>query len=618
MTHAAKLPTGLSPSSMDLYHQCPRRFEEEKMKGLYSPPGVEALLGTFVHRVLELLMQHPSEERTRDAAKECARLAWPETEAEKDFIRLNLTDEAKLKFRWDGWTSVLNYFEMENPVEVDVVSTEQRLEVIIDGVPLRGIIDRLDRVEGKLVVSDYKGLVLETELATPSGWTTMGEIVVGDEVFGPDGSPCRVGFKSEVHFNPCFLIKFDDGSGLVADHEHRWVVDTDSGQQTLTTTELHRRLLSKGRSDLRIALQEPLKLPKIDLPIDPWMFGYWLGNGRKKGGDITYGDPAVGEVVLNRGYRLGPDTHWKDGTETRTVYGLRTALRLVGVLGSRSIPPEYLRGSFDQRLDFLRGLMDSDGNWNKLRGEAVFVNLDKGLADAVADLVTSLGLKCSRWEGKGSGFGKVVHQYRVSFRPREFNPFLASKADLVTLSSTARGSRHLIREILEIPPVATQCIGVSNDSQMYLAGRSLIPTHNSGKVPDKKYFGPKRDQLNLYAAMINAKEGTIPDVGRLIFTAHSQIIDVEFTPKTVASVEAKTKTVWTEINEQFAAGEVFRPNTGPLCGWCPLVDRCPEGKAFANNLYQRGRLKATAPAYAMFANGTAGKIIAMPRREKRA
>lgn len=151
-----KLPTGLSPSSFGTWNTCPRKFEEEKIRGLFSPSGPEAILGTFVHRILELLMQKLPEERTLDEAKACARIAWPEIVDHGDFKRQGFDTEAQKKFRWDAWTSVENYFAMEPPEKVDVVATERNVKCTLDGVPMRGIIDRLDREDGRLVVSDYK------------------------------------------------------------------------------------------------------------------------------------------------------------------------------------------------------------------------------------------------------------------------------------------------------------------------------------------------------------------------------------------------------------------------------------------------------------------------------
>jgi putative RecB family exonuclease len=141
---------------MDLYHQCPKRFEVQKIDGGYEPSGEPALLGTFVHRILELLMEHPPEDRTIETAKECAKKAWPETVADKDFALLGLTDDQMRAFRWSGWHSVENYFQMEDPTQVEVESTEEWVECTIDGVNMRGIVDRLDRFGDDLVVTDYK------------------------------------------------------------------------------------------------------------------------------------------------------------------------------------------------------------------------------------------------------------------------------------------------------------------------------------------------------------------------------------------------------------------------------------------------------------------------------
>lgn len=159
---------------MEMYHQCPRRFEVQKINGGYEPSGYPALLGTFVHRILELLMQRPPEERTIDAAKECAKAAWPETEADADFQLLQLDEDAKRKFRWSGWHSVENYFTMEDPKSVDVVATEQWVEATINGVNMRGIIDRLDRNDmGQLVISDYKSGKVPGERYRGSKWEQL-------------------------------------------------------------------------------------------------------------------------------------------------------------------------------------------------------------------------------------------------------------------------------------------------------------------------------------------------------------------------------------------------------------------------------------------------------------
>jgi putative RecB family exonuclease len=141
---------------MELYHQCPKRFEIQKIDGGYDPPGREALAGTFVHKILEIVMQNPEGQRTLEIAKDAARSAWAEMSDNKDFAALELSEEDQKMFRWNGWMSVENYFEMEDPNSVKVQATEKWVQAKIDGVLLRGIIDRIDKVDGNVVISDYK------------------------------------------------------------------------------------------------------------------------------------------------------------------------------------------------------------------------------------------------------------------------------------------------------------------------------------------------------------------------------------------------------------------------------------------------------------------------------
>jgi replicative DNA helicase len=68
-----------------------------------------------------------------------------------------------------------------------------------------------------------KALALNTPLPTPHGWTTMGDVAVGDELLGGDGRPTRVVAATEVMLGrPCYEIEFSDGTVVVADADHQW------------------------------------------------------------------------------------------------------------------------------------------------------------------------------------------------------------------------------------------------------------------------------------------------------------------------------------------------------------------------------------------------------------
>lgn len=114
------------------------------------------MAGSFAHRVLELLMQLEAPDRTPDAARQIARREWPETESQADFAALGLDEVGGRRFRWKAWQAIEGLWKLEDPCDVTVTATEQDIEAELAGVPFRGIVDRLEREDDGLVVTDYK------------------------------------------------------------------------------------------------------------------------------------------------------------------------------------------------------------------------------------------------------------------------------------------------------------------------------------------------------------------------------------------------------------------------------------------------------------------------------
>lgn len=149
-------PQRLSPSGAATFEQCPRRWRFRYVNRLPDPPGLDALVGTFAHRVLEHLMQRPPSRRTPDDARRIARAVWPEMSDSDDFRDLELDDEQALGFRWQAWKAIEGLWDLEDPGRVDVRATEQHLSVTLDGVPFQGVVDRVEAEPDGLVISDYK------------------------------------------------------------------------------------------------------------------------------------------------------------------------------------------------------------------------------------------------------------------------------------------------------------------------------------------------------------------------------------------------------------------------------------------------------------------------------
>ncbi len=337
-----------------------------------------------------------------------------------------------------------------------------------------------------------KALALDTVLPTPSGWTTMGEVAVGDELIGADGQPTRVVAATDMMLGrPCYEVTFSDGTAIVADGEHQWVTETRasrrSAQQAKAGTNRYRnqRTFPEVRTTREIAetlrcevadqrlnhsvlTAGALQLPERALPLPPYVLGAWLGDGSSAAAQITSADP---ELVTYLEAELD---------DSGAVLDL--ALAALGVLGDKHIPQAYLRGSERQRRDLLAGLLDTDGTVSR-SGSVQIAVTSLRLAQGIRELVLSLGYRCG-WSSKRVNGRTEASSiaYLVSFMSDQ-DVFRLERKKLAHKERdrrrfTRRGSRF-ISDVRPIESVPVRCVQVDNADHLYLAGPTMIPTHNS-------------------------------------------------------------------------------------------------------------------------------------------
>ena len=151
------LPSSLSPSKVASFTSCALAFRFSAIDRLPEPPSAPAVKGTLVHRALELLFVDPAPRRTPDRAAECLAQATEELRSSEEWEALALDEVDARRFVTDAQAMVDRYFALEDPTAFDPIGLELKLELDLDGLVVRGIIDRLDRTpEGDLVVTDYK------------------------------------------------------------------------------------------------------------------------------------------------------------------------------------------------------------------------------------------------------------------------------------------------------------------------------------------------------------------------------------------------------------------------------------------------------------------------------
>lgn len=486
-----------------------------------------------------------------------------------------------------------------------------------------------------------KALRLDTKLPTPTGWTTIGEVRVGDEVLDSRGLPTRVTTLSEVNTTPeLYKVVLSDGQEIYADGDHQWIVAShasrNDARQPQTMERKARRarahaaasalrslaelygpaeiitleemaelvniaaateyfpnksvggalkymhawmdpiitpegkrfevlahqsfMLLADRLQLRYAGQDkdvlltmttdgmieaglkdkkrtnfsiPVVDPQdngpanIDLPINPYALGAWLGAGNSDGGAIASGYDDYEEMaeLLGASWR-GPVKLRKTagavaikldrpepkkcvrghdqvkGKNYCTVHNAHYGKDLnpvnasLGVLlahnklrNNKHIPAAYLRASFQQRLALLQGLMDTGGTAHEDGHGMEMCFSNEVIASATLELVRSLGIKATtrkRHAGHKYADGLYVPRrdsYAIDFVTTLPVFRLKRKLNLVPVKVSEK-QKWLY--ITAIEPVSSEdenygpvrCITVDSPDSSYLCA-DLVVTHNS-------------------------------------------------------------------------------------------------------------------------------------------
>jgi replicative DNA helicase len=353
-----------------------------------------------------------------------------------------------------------------------------------------------------------KALAWDTPLPTPAGWTTMGDVSVGDQLLGAGGRPVTVVAATEVmHGRPCYEVEFTGGEIIVADGQHQWLTWTRRARRYHAQTRGHgrefanpvlpevvtteqiagtlRRPTADHRPNHAVCMPQPLELPDADLPIPPYALGAWLSAGEPAGAGFTTADPEIvmqveasGLVAMPR----KPRRHYRMAFPAKSDGTVQAVLRALGVLGNKRIPVGYLRGSEAQRRALLAGILDTDGTVTST-GSIQLAVTSRELAEGVRELLLSLGYRCSMSTKRVKGRSEASSAcYMVNFTTPDQVFWLGRKHLLhkERLRHDRQRTRwRYIVDVRSVPSRPVRCVQVDSADSLYLAGRSMIPTHNS-------------------------------------------------------------------------------------------------------------------------------------------
>ena len=340
-----------------------------------------------------------------------------------------------------------------------------------------------------------KQLAMDTPIPTPNGFTSMGDLKVGDTVFDEKGNPCHVVAKSQVDdTEQAYKLTFRDGTSIVAGARHLWNCTYIHGKRKdvlWTTEEIYEHQQKYGftrdgkqRSVIRIPVGGILQTPEAELPVDPYLYGYWLGNGCANKPDITVRTTDVDDIMSFVPYPVHNRYPQSSGGSDILRY-MELKKVLVPTFQDKVIRPEYLRASEEQRWALLQGLMDSDGCIGTRKAQSVYSSTILPLAKSVRELLWSLGIKnaikASPSTRNGWPTGEILYTIRFTIFDNQPSTKLIRKSVRQRIrKKKTRSCFHYLAKIEPVDhPVKMQCIQVDSPNHQYLAGPSMVPTHNS-------------------------------------------------------------------------------------------------------------------------------------------
>ena len=339
-------------------------------------------------------------------------------------------------------------------------------------------------------------------VATTKGLKKHGDLIVGDYVFGRDGTPVKVLWVSEKTRSE-YVVSFSDGAKIECHGNHEWTVYNRFRQkeETIETKHMASSTIYNGdgkrgsRYKYHVDSNVCVMFDSRNVDLDPYVLGAWLGDGDSSCGIIHIGNNDV-EIIGNSTYKFKESK----GTTTRKFYSpeLNLLLKNNGLIKNKHIPDMYKYNSVEVRKNVIAGLIDTDGYVYHRNGRITISNTNKRIIDDAAFILRSLGQSVVVCEFKprvsSSGIvGKKI-VYQLCFNPTMTFPTKVKRKKITKLSINKK------RAIVSIE--RKEGLGYGNciqvDGGIYLVGDTFIPTHNSegssrklpafmlGLNPDKK------------------------------------------------------------------------------------------------------------------------------------
>jgi hypothetical protein len=330
---------------------------------------------------------------------------------------------------------------------------------------------------------------------------------VGDTIFSSSGQETKITFKTPLHSRPFYKIVFDDGTSIECGDNHRWFVkDTRQSYnkkrdvfKTMETKDMFLQMKNnpyilnrsyKGRkipslrSQFAIPHCSPVQFPEKELPIEPYILGFWLGDGFSASPVLCGNKEKITNLFEKYTVEYSSKEKGKECYRVRVSELTTKALRLNGLINNKHIPEIYKIASYKQRLSLVQGIMDADGCCSK-DGQCEITLKNDNIFNGLVEILRSFGIKVHTTK-KLKKIRSSKYNYENTYNFATFRttiPVFTLKSKLERLPESIQREDtkyRYIREIIDLhKEVNGYCIQVDDPSHLYLCTRDYFVTHNT-------------------------------------------------------------------------------------------------------------------------------------------
>ena len=411
-----------------------------------------------------------------------------ETKFRQIFRNIKFIDKSSEYWPYDTIAPVEHNAKPRNQLQIDFIN------FVLENAKKK------QKVAGILSPGQGKMEPYSRKIPTPNGWKCMGDLQVGDKIFGSNGKPITVLDIYEQGEQDIYKITFNDGRYALCGKEHLWTVYTRCGSpkmKTITTEDMMRDYrtfqpynISIGKSDVydynyMIPLvSAPVRFNEQEVSISPYVVGTFIANGILDNEILTL--TSMDSYVPRKVSTILGFTYEQKESETYVFYDANGELvktndvfeslsEITESPNRRMIPNVYRYNSLDTQIELLRGIFDSDGKFTHTSiGDDIMLHSSSStLLSEVRQIILGFGFITST-----VGESDIMISIKISdeFKYKLFSNQM--KIDLLPNTKNYDFHNLIIKNITYATHEKARCIRVDAPDELYLT-EDFIVTHNT-------------------------------------------------------------------------------------------------------------------------------------------